>query len=875
MSTIETSLPFVWLIIGVVSSVAFFLWLQFRESRGISPLARWTLAILRAALCLLVWFLIAQPRAITTREEVMPVTAHLGIDVSQSMSLADEWGPNTTDWKTRAKPDALNEAITLTEAARIRINLFSRRFAAGPEELKSEISQISAILQSVQKKLDALDTVPEFNRLLKTPSENLSAAMKELNEADSDNPIAALDRAAKLAGQTALTLRRIVTLRSSPKTAGDSEAIPRINLVNQWAEEMRPTFEKLTENCTLKSATFATSLTPVEKASGFAITDAEGARTHLFDNLNELAKQDISQGKKISLLVTDGVDSSGPDGGEFSASVRNQPLIVIPIGDPLTTPDVRIHSVVSPARIRDKDTFVATAEISLACSTPQKVTVTLKGNEEILATKEIQLDGDGSSKQVALEWKATGVGPRKFKVEVSPLVDEKYLNNNSEVIECIVTKDKYSVLICDSFPRWETRYLQNLFSRDPSLEMRSLVFEPNHSYPGSPPKKSQALPLDGESWRAFDLVILGDVTPLQLTPQHQEVLAEYVKSGGNLILMAGENAMPSAYVGMPLEALLPMTQVQQSPLSGSFVIAPPSRLPVNRMVDIEGENSRSLWQSIFSVTPQHRIEPWVKAKESALALLSATDQTSGKEYDFAAVQRIGAGRVAFFAAPCLYHLRFRFGDRYHTRVWGQLIRGLCADNFGFGEAHVSTRIDRRIWSEGEEVQGRVRIKSANGEPLQGADFTALLTSNGKITAEMKPAPDGSRPGEYFFRFPSLPSGEYEISYAGDDISSLLEKDRLMQPDLTMTNFTVLGAGQNEETQFSLTHSNFWSRVNELPLAATITPGTLPLMLEALHFKPERISITTKRSLWDTWQVLLVIIFIAGAEWCLRRLSGLC
>ncbi len=875
MSNIETSLSPVWLIIGAVTSIALFIYLQRRETRGVSSRVRWTLALLRSALCLLVWFLIAQPRAVTTRNEVLPVTAHLGVDVSQSMSLADEWGPNTTDWQQRAKPDALNEAITLTEAARIRINLLSRRFAAEPDELKSEIAEIDTILKSLKKRFETLDSVPEFNRHLRAPSEILSAAMKELNGADSDNPIAALDRTANLAGQIALGLRRLLQLRSVTEAEGESQAIPRITLVNKWAEEMRPTFKKLTENCTLKSSTFATALTPVEEAGEFAITDTNGTRTNLFDNLNELAKQDISQAKQLSLLVTDGVDSGGPDSGEFSASVRNQPLIVIPIGDPLTNPDVLIQSVVSPASLRDKDTFVATVEVYLSNSGPQTVTVTMKENEDILATKKVILQGEGASAQVALEWKASGAGPHKFKIEVSSIVGEKYLKNNIEAIECTVIKDKYRVLICDSFPRWETRYLQNLFSRDTALEMSSLVFEPQHSYPGNPPKKTNTLPLEVAGWRTFDLVILGDVTPLQLTPQHQEVLAEYVKNGGNLILMAGQNAMPSAYVGMPLEAMLPMNRVQDSPLSGNFIIAPPTKLPVNRMVEIEGENSRAVWQSIFTATPQHRIEPWAKTKESALTLLSATDQTSGKEYDFAAVQRIGGGRVAFFAAPCLYHLRFRFGDRYHARVWGQLIRGLCADNYGFGDSHISTRLDRLAWSAGQEVQGRVRINAAEGEPLVGADFTAHLTSNGKPAAEMKPVPDTSRPGDYFFRFPDLPSGQYEISYVGDALNPLLEKDRQNPLDADLTNFTVNGTALNEESQFSLTPSNFWSRVNDLPLAATIAPGMLPLMLETLDFKPERVSVTTKRSLWDTWQILLVIIFIAGAEWCLRRLSGLC
>jgi hypothetical protein len=55
------------------------------------------------------------------------------------------------------------------------------------------------------------------------------------------------------------------------------------------------------------------------------------------------------------------------------------------------------------------------------------------------------------------------------------------------------------------------------------------------------------------------VVILGDVLPSQLKLEHQKLLRDYVtESGGNLIIIAGKDAMPAAYLKEPFGTLLPV-----------------------------------------------------------------------------------------------------------------------------------------------------------------------------------------------------------------------------------------------------------------------------------------------------------------------------
>ena len=75
------------LITGALLSIVFFVYLSRGELRGFSPLLRGALGVLRAILCILVWILIAQPRAVTTDEEISAGDTHNPSGVPASARL--------------------------------------------------------------------------------------------------------------------------------------------------------------------------------------------------------------------------------------------------------------------------------------------------------------------------------------------------------------------------------------------------------------------------------------------------------------------------------------------------------------------------------------------------------------------------------------------------------------------------------------------------------------------------------------------------------------------------------------------------------------------------------------------------------------------
>ena len=80
-------------------------------------------------------------------------------------------------------------------------------------------------------------------------------------------------------------------------------------------------------------------------------------------------------------------------------------------------------------------------------------------------------------------------------------------------------------------------------------------------------------------------------------------------------------------------------------------------------------------------------------------------------------QTVGRGRIVYLAAPAVYQLRMKFGDRYHYRFWGQLIRWAVARDLSQGSKTVKLATDRSRAFVGENVQVIANLSDAGGRPV--------------------------------------------------------------------------------------------------------------------------------------------------------------
>ena len=56
--------------------------------------------------------------------------------------------------------------------------------------------------------------------------------------------------------------------------------------------------------------------------------------------------------------------------------------------------------------------------------------------------------------------------------------DETIADNNEQAAPIVIREEQLKVLVVESYPRWEYRYLRNALSRDPGVEVSCLLFHP-------------------------------------------------------------------------------------------------------------------------------------------------------------------------------------------------------------------------------------------------------------------------------------------------------------------------------------------------------------------------------------------------------------
>ena len=109
--------------------------------------------------------------------------------------------------------------------------------------------------------------------------------------------------------------------------------------------------------------------------------------------------------------------------------------------------------------------------------------MTLKTSDGDEVTKEVRIAAMGRTSD-SLIWKPKTIGDFTLTLDVPKHADETLADNNKLTAPIAIREEKLRVLVVESFPRWEYRYLRNALSRDPGVELSCLLFHPGLSKVG-------------------------------------------------------------------------------------------------------------------------------------------------------------------------------------------------------------------------------------------------------------------------------------------------------------------------------------------------------------------------------------------------------
>ena len=584
------------------------------------------------------------------------------------------------------------------------------------------------------------------------------------------------------------------------------------------------------------------------------------------------------------VVLTDGIAST-TDADRLSevaalAYSRLVPLYAVGIGSEEPARDLQLYGVLVDkiAFVGDPLTFYYNLTASGFEGRDVSVSLKLAGSQRVLHRELVRTGPDGRPLKLELQYTPTEKGEFDYVLEVEPGTGETDVANNvSRPQHVVVRQDPIRVLLVDSVPRYEFRYLKHLLEREAlrengnTLQLDVVLQDADLNYAEEDQTALAHFPVRREEIFQYDVILLGDVNPDYLSNAVFEHLQEFVRErGGGLILIAGERHNPLDYRGTPLEVMLPIElSTARAPDPQATI-----RTGFRPELTLEGRKESAIFR--FEKTEEESVAVWnqfpelywfleaPELKPGAFAFARhPTRSGSDGRLPIIALQRFGAGKVLFHATDELYRWRFRRGDLYYGRYWIQAIRYLTRSRLLGRDKGARLTADKEYYQRGETVRLRLEFLDERLIPLEqdgasvlverrgGSQQTIRLTqlphARNVFEGQLSRAPEGTyhaiavRPA-----FSDAPPSE---DFIVESRSRELLKTSVDRTDLVRAT--------------QATHGRFYTLAEAARLPRDIPAGQ-PVPLESRDPIP----------LWNRWEFLLLFAGLLTAEWLLRKRSRL-
>ena len=602
----------------------------------------------------------------------------------------------------------------------------------------------------------------------------------------------------------------------------------------------------------------------------------------------------ISTGDVMGLvLFTEGRDHSG------------KPLA--PLAASLKAADVPVFPVMLGSTFRPKDLSIASLEHPQAVykgDHPQlKITLNTVGFEgktiDVELAPQDGTAGEPSKKSVAItgpsanvefDLNAMEVGRKSYVVRTPVLEGETRDDNNSRTFAFTVVDDRAKVYVLEGDARWEFRYLEAALSRDERVDLKRVLFQ--QPYLGILPEPFFPQRVDlpevddaaSSPFAEIDLVILGDVAPLYLNDRLVQLLHEFVKNGGTLVISAGKRWMPQAFQSPLLAELLPLTNIRPVTLTDLSGEAPPSLRGLPIQLTLDGEQQAMLQFSADSLENQ---QIWKRLPGQMWALLgdpkpaatvwattvlppgAADPLAADRRHAMIIHQHFGSGQVLWMGFDGTWRWRERVGDTFHHRYWGQLARWAAASKVTAGNEFVRFGFERPDIELGQDAIVRSRWMASFLEKYPKLKSKATFFRSGdkaeKAFTSIELTPTPGSPLLHQGKVVSLPAGEYRVVLTAEnaDLGEKSVEAKLYVHDRPSLELSELSANRDLLTQIVDVSGGRLFLPDEL--------SELPKMFKTFD---GNISKYEESPLWDRWPWLVLLCGLMTAEWVTRKINGL-
>ena len=897
---------FVGLTIAIVLAIT--AWVLYRrDTGGMRPAFRLLLPSLRALAVFLIVVLLGGP--VLHHRKVIGELARLIVllDGSESMQLADPGMDSGRKIQILERigmldPGAVNldqpqASAALAEAKSMAESLKSAD-APTPEALKKMIADFAALTARADglfgKSSQTADVLGRFRTELAKPAADLAAreikSVDERNRATQD--LAKLGEAAgRWSGEIADLFQKAINAEGANPAV--KSALEKFDGLQRWQRVQALLLEgkpeqrllaKLAGKFDLQVASLDNGeVKPIWQANNkdvpvpATLSKPVGNLTNLTSGLSYGVSNEQKAGKGAVIMITDGQQNAGDSPIEVAKVLagKKMPVFTLGVGSHIAPRDLAILKTIVPDSVYFEDVVRGEVIIKEEVPVNQPFTLKVKDGEKVVWEKQFITEGKPSRtipfdfpvKELAAERikampkdvKALGV-PMDLKVSVTPIEGERELSNNEASLRFRAVTQKRKVLLVDGRPRWETRYLKNLYQRDEKWEVNAAIAGMRGETGFVRGDKEGNFPADKPMLDAYELIIFGEVPKDLLKPEEQRWLADFVgKRGGAIIFLDGARGYLRQYNDTPMGPLLPVDYADVKPPVGLKSLGLTGRAAGLAPFALSPEIATNA--EVWAKLPVPKSVVGVKPLPGAEVLIDG--EAAGGRVPLAILRPYGAGKVYYHAFDDSWRWRYEVADKYHVKFWNQIANFVAEEPFSTSDKFVSLDAGKLTYEPGAQAPIRVRIRSGEGKPVTDAAVTAVISRDGKPVAKIELTP--AEGGLYRGKTAALEAGNYEVTIESAAVPEGQIKVRTEFKVEASQNIerTLLSVNEDLLRQISLTSGGQYFREEQVDqIIKLIEPLTAGNVQES--------ETSLLESKW--WFALLVLLLTA--EWLIRKRVGM-
>ncbi len=595
----------------------------------------------------------------------------------------------------------------------------------------------------------------------------------------------------------------------------------------------------------------------------FQIREKNFGETEQETNLS-LALSSAEESDAI-LLLSDGAWNAGTSPVLAAQEFRKNDarIFSLRVGQTDALPDLSIEGVDAPTLVETDEAFFIKSVVKSSFVDPMDVEVSLKDGEEILETQSVNIPAKGLG-EISFQTEIAQEGARNYTVSVEHVLTEVSAENNTQELTVTAKAQNIKVLLVDTLPRWEYRFIRNAMMRDPQVDVSCLLLHPDLE-PGTGQGYIESFPTESELAQ-YDVIFLGDIGIAEKQLQEKDVqaiISAVKQNSSGLMLLPGKQGWQQSLVNHPeFKELYPVRfnkklGGQETSYQATLKLSNEGQKSLLLSLTSDADKNLKVWKSLPGFV---WFQPVTTTKLGATTLAyHSSERGENGRIPIMVVSNSGRGKVLWMGMDSSWKWRRGVEDLYHYRYWRQIARWMSYQRNLTDGQQGKFFLSKETPTEGDAVLFHLFAITDEGAPAK-AEETKFLHQ----------LPDGS--------LKSIPliatknwgeqKGEITFEQAGNNELFILVNDK------EVAKRTILVSEKEKEGVGETANAEILNEIARLTRAISLPYENRAEMISHLvdaASPPPRYDFTALNKQWG-WYIIILLSIISS--WIFRRVNSL-